>query len=112
MYKVVDEHVEKPKARGARLELCFQTPGLKFCTTLAKLSTPGTSISATLPFKVGETFVFFLRDMLSYTALRRAIRLRAAPSTPIAMGYRPGYITVKLVLDISLARDIVREVEL
>lgn len=110
-YRVVEEYVGKPKARGARLELCFQTPGSKFCTTLVKLSAPGTSAQAALPFKVKEALVPLFKDILSYSTLGKMIESRVTPGA-LAIGYKPGYVTAKLVLDMPLAQDVIKEVEL
>lgn len=112
VYRIVEEYSEEPKARGARLEICFQTPDSKTCTTLAKLDKLGTSTSTTLPFKIKETFVLIHKDLIIYTMLAKMIGLNLIPLTPITIGYKPGYIKARLILDMPLARDIVKEVEL
>lgn len=81
MYRVIEEYVEKPRARGARLEICFQTPGPKTCSTLAKVSAPSMSVSAPLPLKVKETFVFLHKDTLSHDVLNKAVGLNVTPPT-------------------------------
>lgn len=112
VYRVVDEYVSKPKARGSRLDICFQTPDSKKCISLAKSDKLGTPISKTITFKIKENLAFLHKDLLESHTYNLFKNIVATDVEPIAIGYKPSYITAKLVLDIPLARDIVKEVEL
>lgn len=80
VYKVVDEYTSKPRARGSRLEICFQTPDAKKkCISLARSNKPNTHVNNSVQFKIKEKLVFLQKDLLethTYNILKNILEYR------------------------------------
>lgn len=107
MYRAVEEYTTKPRARGARVELCVQTPSGKHCTILTNTREPNKPVKATFPFEVRE-------KILHLGGIDHDVTKGSVKSTLkyTIVGYKPGYITAKVILDIPMGRDIETEIPL
>jgi len=118
VYRVVEEYVEKPRARSARLELCFKTTGVRGsrCITVASTDNVNKTIEGIYKFSIINKLVVFHKDLLSrtaYTIFSNTVKIQGniGPGIVIA-GYIPNWVKAKLVLDIPRGFDISTEKEL
>ncbi|MEM0027684.1 MAG: hypothetical protein QXT53_07020 [Ignisphaera sp.] len=109
VYRFIEEYKERPRARGARVEICFKKPRSgSLCREIAAARAPGEEARGTKSFKIITTIVVFHKKLLqdAYRLFSGAIE---AQGQEIVAGYREGFVTAKTVLDIPLARDSIAE---
>ena len=109
VYRFVEEYKERPRARGARVEICFKKPRSRsLCREVAVARAPGEEARGTKSFNIVTTIVVFHRKLLqdAYRLFSGAIEVQGQE---IVAGYREGFVTAKTVLDIPLARDSIAE---
>ncbi|MEM1653310.1 MAG: hypothetical protein QW747_08480 [Ignisphaera sp.] len=109
VYRFVEEYKERPRARGARVEICFKKPRSgSLCREVAVARAPGEEAKGTKSFNIITTIVVFHRKLLqdAYRLFSSAIE---SQGQEIVAGYREGFVYAKSVLDIPLARDSIAE---
>jgi len=110
LYRVVEEYRGKPKARSARIELCFLTPRANMeCRRVAVASKPGEESRGFHRYVVKEGIVVFHKDLLSNSAFKVFAKAVEPQYRSIIAGYCQGCVRAKLVLDIPVGRDVVVE---
>lgn len=114
-HRVVEEHVEKPKAQGVRVEVCYPTSSKqRRCFTLARVSAPNTTTIGEYAWSLTDNFVFIHKKVIGsdlYKVVTSIIKTSSSERKVVA-GYRPGLLKLRLILDMPMSRDIIQEAEL
>jgi hypothetical protein len=117
LYRVVEEYTQKPRAQEARVEICFETTGLRLkCITIASTQAVNASAEGVYRFTPLTKVVAFHKDLLhssAYKTFKQVLAIEGVQETSkLVAGYAQGWVRAKLVLNIPLAPDIVSEQEL
>ena len=117
LYRVVEEYTKKPRAQEARVEICFETTGLRLkCFTIASTQVINASAEGVYRFTSLTKVVAFHKDLLrnsAYTTFKQVLAVEGAQEdSKLVAGYAQGWVRAKLVLNIPLAPDIITEQEL
>jgi hypothetical protein len=108
VYRVVEEYASKPRARGARLEVCGDTGRGYACVVVAEATKPNEEASGGLTYAFGRRVLVFSRRLLEYGRGGEIAR-ELGVGVPSVLGYSPGSLRARLVLDIPLGTDVVAE---
>lgn len=109
-YRIIEEYEAKPRARGARVEICFKKPrSKKTCREIAKTSRPGEEAKGVESYKVNSIIIALHKKLLVNNVYRLLSKAIETHKQEITAGYREGFISAKTILDIPLARDTVDE---
>lgn len=113
VYRAVREYVSKPRARGVRIELCYEKPDGKRCERLVETTSLDKPVEAEINWVVKEELIILHKDILessSFKILTDSISSSfPIPGKTIIAGYHPGHLKAKLILDIPLGVDVIDE---
>lgn len=112
VYRVGAQPCDKGDIRGVRVEICFPAVDHYRCITVAKTTTPNTSSTGEVSWKIKNRILLYIHSRLTpedlIRELRKIIEFSEQEGALIA-GYAPREMKAKLVIDRPFRKDLVQE---